>query len=51
MTKNEAYLYAKKIRRQHLSNSALQDKMKAEGYTEADTKLVKHWLSHGRVGV
>lgn len=51
MTKNEAYLYAKKIRRSKLSNAELQLKMLREGYSEADIQLVKHWRSNGRVGV
>lgn len=51
MTKNEAYLYAKKIRRLHLTNKQLEEKMTSEGYSDQDFKLVKHWISHGRVGV
>lgn len=44
MTKNEGYLYAKKIRRKHYTNIELEAIMKAEGYSEDDIKLVKAWL-------
>ncbi|AFQ22232.1 hypothetical protein My1_073 [Pectobacterium phage My1] len=51
MTKNDAYLYAKKIYRQNLSNKQVEDKMLKELYTYSDITLVKNWLSswtHGR---
>lgn len=51
MTKNEAYLYAKSIRRAHYTNKQLEEKMSAEGYTVEDFKQVKQWLSHKRVGI
>lgn len=46
MTKNDGYLYAKKIRRKHYTNIELEAIMKAEGYGEDDIKLVKAWLSN-----
>lgn len=45
MTKNDAYLYAKKIYRKHYSNSQIEQIMLKEGYTYDDIKLVKDWLS------
>lgn len=51
MTKNDAYLYAKNIRRLSLTNIQLESRMKSEGYIDEDIKLVKYWISHGRVGV
>lgn len=44
MTKNEGYLYAKKLRRKHLTHVELESLMISEGYTESDIKLVKAWL-------
>lgn len=51
MTRNEAYLYAKKIRRRAFTKAELEHRMTAEGFTPEDIKLVRQWLSHGRVGV
>lgn len=45
MTKNEGYLYARKIRRKHYTNIQLEAIMKSEGHSEDDIKLVKAWLS------
>lgn len=45
MTKNEGYLYARLLRRKHLTNIELEALMTSEGYTELDIKLVKAWLS------
>lgn len=51
MTKNEAYLYAKTIRRAHLTNKQLEERMLSAGFSEEDFKLVKYWLSHKPAGV
>lgn len=51
MTKNEAYLYAKKKLRGVTTNKQLETKMRNEGYTENDIALVKEWRSHKRVGI
>ncbi len=44
MTKNDAYLYAKKVRRKYLTHHQLEVQMTSEGYSEDDIKLVKAWL-------
>lgn len=51
MSINDAYLYAKNIRRLHLTNIQLEARMSSEGYSEEDIKLVKSWISHKRVGI
>lgn len=51
MTKNEAYLYAKKQLRGVTTNKQLEAKMRSEGYTEDDIAMVKEWRSHKRVGI
>lgn len=51
MTKNEAYLYAKKKLRGVTTNKQLETKMRNEGYTESDIALVKEWRSHKRAGI
>lgn len=45
MTKNDAYIYAKRIYRQQLTNKQVEDKMLSESYTYSDISLVKNWLS------
>lgn len=44
MTKNEAYLYAKSIRRLNLTKIQLESRMFSAGYTPEDVKLVRHFL-------
>lgn len=51
MTKNEAYLYAKSVRRLNLTKQALENRMFSAGYSPEDVRMVRGWLSHGRVGV
>lgn len=48
MTKNDAYLYSKKVRRKSLTHAQLEVMMTAEGYSEDDIKLVKAWLGNDR---
>ncbi|WYA83483.1 hypothetical protein vBPMCPL1_0103 [Proteus phage vB_PMC-PL1] len=45
MTKNDAYLYAKKIYRRQYSKIQIEQKMLEDGYSYEDIKLVKDWLS------
>lgn len=51
MSRNEAYLYAKGIRRKHYTNQELEQKMKAQGHTYDDYTQVKWWLSHKPAGI
>lgn len=45
MTKNDAYLYAKKVYRKHYSKIQIEKLMLSQDYTYEDIKLVKDWLS------
>lgn len=45
MTKNEAYLYSKSIRRLNLTKIQLENRMFSAGYTHEDVKLVRYFLS------
>jgi hypothetical protein len=51
MTINDAYKYAMLIRKQaklysNIRFVEVEAKMKEEGHTEADIKLVKDWINH-----
>ena len=51
MTINDAYKYAMLIRKQaklysNIRFAEVEAKMTAEGYSEADIKLVKDWINH-----
>lgn len=45
MTKNEAYIYAKRIYRQHLTHIQLEKKMQSEGFDDVAIKMVKDLIA------
>lgn len=51
MTKNEAYLYAKRIYRQKLTHIELEKKMQAEGFNDEAIKMVKDRMAQWANGM
>lgn len=51
MSRNEAYEYAKSIRRKNLTHIELEKLMKSQGHTPDCIRQVKWWLSHKPAGI
>ncbi|ATS94035.1 hypothetical protein P13BB106kb_p051 [Pectobacterium phage DU_PP_V] len=45
MTKNDAYLYAKRVFRKKYSYIQLEAIMRKEGHSDENISMVKQWLS------
>lgn len=51
MTTNDAYLYAKKVYRKHLTKLQLERQMQSEGKSEEDLSKVRYWLNKWTNGI
>lgn len=51
MTINDAYKYAKKLYRKHLTNIQLEEHMRAESHSDENIAKVRYWLSKWTNGI